>query len=64
MGKATTTTGMPSTDGGESGWHVELVTVPKHVRRLEGLGANVLSLYAKGLTTGEIQAHLAEIYGR
>ncbi len=38
-------------------------TVPKHVRRLEGLGANVISLYAKGLTTGEIQAHLAEIYG-
>ncbi len=34
----------------------------KHVRRLEGLGANVLSLYAKGLTTGEIQAHLAEVY--
>jgi putative transposase len=30
------------------------VTVPKHVRRLEGLGANVISLYAK---------HLAEIYG-
>jgi putative transposase len=27
------------------------------------LGANVISLYAKGLTTGEIQAHLAEIYG-
>jgi len=40
----------------------EPVTVPKHVRRLEGLGANVLSLYAKGLTTGEIQAYLAEIY--
>ncbi|MGE5700875.1 MAG: IS256 family transposase [Arthrospira platensis] len=40
----------------------EPVTVPKHVRRLEGLGANVLSLYAKGLTTGEIEAHLAEIY--
>lgn len=38
------------------------VTVPKHVRRLEGLGGNVISLYAKGLTTGEIQAHLAEIY--
>lgn len=38
-------------------------TVLKHVRRLEGLGANVISLYAKGLTTGEIQAHLAEIYG-
>jgi putative transposase len=40
----------------------EPATIPKHVRRLEGLGANVLSLYAKGLTTGEIQAHLAEIY--
>lgn len=40
----------------------EPVTVPKHVRRLEGLGGNVISLYAKGLTTGEIQAHLAEIY--
>lgn len=38
------------------------VMVPKHVRRLEGLGGNVISLYAKGLTTGEIQAHLAEIY--
>jgi transposase-like protein len=40
----------------------EPVTVPKHQRRLEGLGANVISLYAKGLTTGEIQDHLAEIY--
>ena len=33
------------------------------VRRLEGLNANVISLYAKGLTTGDIQAHLNEIYG-
>ena len=40
----------------------EPVTVPKHQRRLEGLSANVISLYAKGLTTGEIQAHLEEIY--
>jgi transposase-like protein len=40
----------------------EPVTVPKYTRRLEGLGANVISLYAKGLTTGEIQQHLAEIY--
>lgn len=38
-------------------------TVPKHVRRLDGLSGNVISLYAKGLTTGDIQAHLAEIYG-
>jgi len=41
----------------------EPVTVPKHQRRLDGLSGNVISLYAKGLTTGEIQAHLEEIYG-
>ncbi len=40
----------------------EPVTVPKHQRRLDGLSGNVISLYAKGLTTGEIQTHLAEIY--
>ena len=40
----------------------EPVTVPKHQRRLDGLSGNVISLYAKGLTIGEIQAHLAEIY--
>jgi transposase-like protein len=39
------------------------VTVPKHQRRLDGLGANVVSLYGKGLTTGDIQSHLEEIYG-
>ena len=38
-------------------------TVRKGQRRLDGLGGNVISLYAKGLTTGDIQAHLAEIYG-
>ncbi|MCX2185688.1 transposase [Streptomyces sp. SKN60] len=36
--------------------------VPKHQRRVEGFDEAILSLYAKGLTTGEIQAHLAEIY--
>jgi putative transposase len=39
------------------------VTVPKHARRLDGLTEQVVSLYAKGMTTGEIQAHLEEIYG-
>ena len=39
------------------------VTVPKGQRRLDGLSGNVISLYAKGMTTGDIQAHLAEIYG-
>jgi putative transposase len=38
------------------------VTVRKGQRRLDGLTGNVLSLYAKGMTTGDIQAHLAEIY--
>ncbi len=37
--------------------------VPKHSRRLDGFDEAIISLYAKGLTTGEIQAHLREIYG-
>jgi putative transposase len=41
----------------------EPVLVPKGSRRLDGLDANVISLYAKGMTTGDIQAYLAEIYG-
>lgn len=32
-------------------------------RRLDGLTGNIISLYAKGMTTGDIQAHLLEIYG-
>lgn len=38
-------------------------TIRKRQRRLEGVDAMVLSLFAKGLTTGEISAHLAEVYG-
>jgi hypothetical protein len=30
---------------------------------LDGLSGNVISLYAKGMTTGDIRAHLLEIYG-
>lgn len=37
--------------------------VEKRQRRLTGVDEIVLSLYAKGLTTGEISAHFAEIYG-
>jgi transposase-like protein len=37
--------------------------LPKYQRRLDGLGGNVISLYAKGVTTGDIQQHLLEIYG-
>ena len=38
------------------------VTVRKGQRRLDGLTGNVISLYAKGMTTGDIQAHLLDIY--
>src|SRR5829696_3437076 len=37
--------------------------VKKRQRRLSGVDEIVLSLHAKGLTTGEISAHFAEIYG-
>ncbi len=36
--------------------------VPKGVRRLPGFDRKVLSLYARGLTTRELQAHLEECY--
>jgi transposase-like protein len=41
----------------------EPVIVPKRKRRLAGVDQMVLSLSAKGLTHGEICAHLEEIYG-
>jgi len=37
--------------------------VKKRQRRLNGVDEIVLSLYAKGLTTGEISAHFEQIYG-
>jgi putative transposase len=37
--------------------------VRKRQRRLTGVDDLVVSLVAKGLTTGEVQAHLAQIYG-
>jgi len=41
----------------------EPAIVAKRQRRLSGVDDLVISLVAKGLTTGEVQAHLAEIYG-
>jgi transposase-like protein len=41
----------------------EPVTVRKGQRRLDGLSGQVISLYAKDMSTRDIQAHLAEIYG-
>jgi transposase-like protein len=37
--------------------------VGKRERRLSGVDELVISLSAKGLTTGEVAAHLAEVYG-
>lgn len=37
--------------------------VKKRQRRLSDVDAIAISLYAKGLTTGEISAHFAEVYG-
>ena len=37
--------------------------VKKRQRRLGAVDEMILALYAKGLTTGEISAHFAEIYG-
>ena len=39
------------------------VIVKKRQRRLNDVDAVAISLYAKGLTTGEISAHFAEVYG-
>ena len=41
----------------------EPVIVKKRQRRLGEVDEIVLSLYARGLTTGEISAHFAQIYG-
>ena len=37
--------------------------IPKNLRRLSGFDDKVLALYARGMTTREIQGHLHEIYG-
>jgi transposase-like protein len=46
-----------------SGRHLRTADRKKRQRRLTDVDEIVLSLYAKGLTTGEISAHFAEIYG-
>ena len=37
--------------------------LPKHERRFRGFDDKILSMYARGMSTREIQAHLEEIYG-
>jgi len=42
---------------------VEPGIVKKRQRRLDGIDEIVLSLTARGLTTGEVAAHFADVYG-
>ena len=35
----------------------------KHQTRLEGFDDKVIAMYARGMTTRDIQAHLKELYG-
>ncbi len=37
--------------------------VPKHERRFAGFDDKIVSMYARGMTTREIQGHIEEIYG-
>ncbi len=37
--------------------------MPKHARRLAGFDEAVISLYARGMTTGDIAAHCQDVYG-
>jgi putative transposase len=37
--------------------------VPKHARRLGNINDMILSLYSRGMTTRDIEAHLLEVYG-
>jgi putative transposase len=37
--------------------------VPKHARRLGNINEMILSLYSRGMTTRDIEAHLLEVYG-
>lgn len=41
----------------------EPVVVPKHKRNLKEIEDKVISMYAKGMTTRDIEAHIEEIYG-
>jgi putative transposase len=41
----------------------EPIIIEKHQRRFDGFDNNIISLYSRGLSTRDIQAHLAEIYG-
>jgi putative transposase len=64
-GKTVTTTAGPVRIGvpRDRNGSFEPKIVPKGQRRLGQVDDMILSLYARGMTTRDIQAHLAEVYG-
>jgi len=42
---------------------IEPQLIPKHERRFAGFDEKIVSMYARGMTVREIQAHLTEMYG-
>ena len=59
------------TDNGRMEWSIprdrqgrfDPKLVEKHCRRLPGFGDKVISMYARGMSTREIQGHVRELYG-
>jgi putative transposase len=43
--------------------HFDPILIAKYQRRLPGFDAKIIAMYARGMTTRDIQAHLLEIYG-
>jgi putative transposase len=41
----------------------EPIIIEKHQRRFNGFDENIISLYSRGLSTRDIQAHLEQLYG-
>lgn len=41
----------------------EPTIVPKYQKNVTGIESQIVSMYAKGISTRDIQAHLAELYG-
>ncbi len=37
--------------------------IPKHQRRFDGFDDKILAMYARGMSTRDIQAHLKDLYG-
>lgn len=43
--------------------HFDPLLIPKYARRFPGFDDKIIALYARGMSTRDIQAHVEEIYG-